>query len=104
VEENGTRALSATLANMGARDGVEIAQVYAHRPAVGRMTPVKELVAFRRVPVKAGETVNLMIPIEDDMLAAVRDDGSRVLEKGEYTLMIGGSSRDTDLTWVRFSV
>ena len=44
------------------------------------------------------------IPIPDDALCAVRDDGRRVLEKGEYTLMVGGSSRDEDLTWVRFSV
>ncbi len=102
VDEGDGRTLCATLTNTGAQDGVEVAQVYAHRPAVGRMTPVKELVAFRRVPVRAGETVSLAIPIPDDLLASVRDDGRRVLEKGEYTLMIGGSSRDTDLTWVRF--
>lgn len=103
-EDGGVRTLEATLTNTGLRDGAEIVQVYAHRPAAGRMTPVKELVAFRRVPVSAGETVRLSIPVPDEMLAAVRDDGSRVLERGEYTLMIGGSSRDADLTWVRFSV
>ncbi len=103
TQEDDVRTLVATLTNTGARDGVEIAQVYAHRPAVGRMTPVKELVAFRRVPLAAGESATLRIPIADDLLAAVRDDGSRVLEKGEYTLMLGGSSRDADLMWVRFT-
>ena len=105
MEENETsRELVATLSNVGDRDGVEIVQVYAHRPSVGRITPVKELVAFRRVPLRAGESAEVRIPIAEDSLCAVRDDGRRVLEKGEYTLMIGGSSRDEDLQWVRFEV
>ena len=99
-----SRELVTCVSNTGERDGVEIVQVYAHRPSAGRMTPVKELVAFRRVALAAGETAVVRIPIPDDALCAVRDDGRRVLEKGEYTLMVGGSSRDEDLTWVRFSV
>jgi beta-glucosidase len=103
-ESESGRVLVATLANTGVRDGTEIAQVYAHRPAVGRMTPDKELIAFRRVPLKAGEETELRFSITDDSLCAVREDGRRVLEKGEYTLMIGGSSRDLDLLWVRFRI
>ena len=105
LEKTGnTRELVATLTNTGERDGVEIVQVYAHRPAFMRMTPVKELIAHRRVPLRAGESAELRFPIPDDCLCAVRDDGRRVLEQGEYTLMIGGSSRDMDLLWVRFRV
>ncbi len=97
-------ALECSVTNAGARAGVETAQVYAHRPAAGRMTPVKELVAFCRVPLQAGETARLRIPIAQDRLRAVRDDGSRVLEKGVYTLMVGGSSRDGDLLRLHFDV
>jgi len=68
------------------------------------MTPVKELIAHRRVPLKAGEASELRFLITDDSLCAVRENGKRVLEKGEYTLMIGGSSREIDLQWVRFRV
>ncbi|NLI21617.1 MAG: glycosyl hydrolase [Clostridiales bacterium] len=103
-ETEGGRVLTATLRNVGERDGVEIVQVYAHRPSAGRMTPVKELVAYRRVPLRAGEETELTLPIPDDLLCAVRDDGTRALEKGEYTLMLGSSSRDADLQWVRFRV
>ena len=39
-----------------------------------------------------------------DRLAAVRGDGSRVLEKGDYTLMVGPSSREQDLQKVLFSL
>ena len=104
TEQDGRRELAFTLQNTGERDGVEIAQVYAHRPAAGRMTPDKELVAFRRVAVAAGQTEPVRIPIPDDCLCAVRDNGKRVLERGDYTLMVGGSSRDADLLWVRFSL
>ena len=105
VEETQTgRELVATLANIGDRDGVEIVQVYAHRPSVGRMTPVRELVAYRRVPLRAGEETELRFVIDDDALCAVRDDGRRVLERGDYTLMVGSSSRETDLQRVHFSV
>ena len=103
-EYDGQRELVATLANVGERDGVEIVQVYAHRPSAGRMTPVKQLIDYRRVPLAAGEEIELRFPIAEDSLCAMRDDGSRVLEKGTYTLMIGGSSRDADLQWVRFAV
>ena len=37
-------------------------------------------------------------------LAAVRADGSRVLETGTYTLMVGPSSRDEDLQTVIFAL
>lgn len=103
-ETDDGRELVATVTNIGERDGVEIVQVYAHRPAAGRMTPVKELIAHRRVPLKAGEEAEIRFTITDDSLCAVRESGKRLLEKGEYTLMIGGSSRDMDLQWVRFRV
>ncbi len=98
------RTLTVPVTNAGARDGIEIVQVYAHRPAVGRMTPVKELLTFARVALAAGETKYVCLPIPQDGLLSVRDDGSRVLEKGEYTLMVGPSSQDEDLESLFFTV
>lgn len=98
------RTLTVPVANTGARDGTEIVQVYAHRPAVGRMTPIKELLTFARVTLAAGETKNVCLSIPEDGLLSVRDDGSRVLEKGEYTLMVGPSSQDEDLQSLFFTI
>jgi len=103
-ETDAGRELVATLENIGERDGVEIVQVYAHRPSAGRMTPVRELIAYRRVPLAAGEETELRFAIDEDRLCAVRDDGRRVLERGDYTLMIGSSSREMDLQRVHFSL
>jgi beta-glucosidase len=102
-EKDGAYTLVVTVENTGKRGGTEIAQVYAHRPAGGRMTPVKELIDFRRVPLKAGEAREIRFTLSMDRLAAVRADGSRVLEKGTYTLMVGPSSRDEDLQKVMFA-
>jgi beta-glucosidase len=103
-EENDAYTLCTDVENKGLRDGTEIVQVYAHRPAGERMTPVKELIDFRRVPLKAGERRELRFDVTMDRLAAVRADGSRVLEKGTYTLMVGSSSREEDLQKVLFSL
>ncbi|MFH1512077.1 MAG: glycoside hydrolase family 3 N-terminal domain-containing protein [Bacillota bacterium] len=102
--ENGAYALYATVENTGGRDGTEIVQVYAHRPAGERITPVKELIDFARVPLSAGEAKEVRFALNMDRLAAARADGSRVLEKGTYTLMVGPSSRDEDLQKVLVSL
>jgi len=104
VQKNGAVTLYVTVENTGERDGTEIVQVYAHRPAGERMTPVKELVDFRRVPLKAGESKEIRFDLQMDRLAAVHGDGTRVLEKGEYTLMTGPSSREEDLQKVSFTL
>lgn len=90
--------------NTGEADGTEIVQLYANRPAGERMTPVKELIDFRRVPLRAGQTEVVCFTVDMEALEAVRGDGSRVLETGEYTLFIGSSSRDEDLQAVTFTL
>ena len=91
MERNGgTYTLTVAVENTGKRDGTEIVQLYAHRPAGERMTPVKELIDFARVPLKMGEAeAGTVSAIDMNRLAAVRGDGTRVLEPGTYTLMIG---------------
>ena len=97
-------ACSHHIKNTGQRDGAEIVQLYAHRPSAGRMTPVKELIDFARVPLKAQEAKEVSFSIHTEPLKTVRTDGSRVLETGEYTLMVGSSSRDEDLQKVGFTL
>jgi len=101
---DGKRTLTCALENAGPRAGTEIVQLYAHRPAGERMTPEKELIDFCRVPLQSGETKTVAFPIDMRRLHAVHADGSRVLEAGEYTLMVGASSRDEDLQTVQFSL
>ena len=87
-----TLRASCTLANTGSCDGAEVVQLYV-RDLVGSVTrPVKELKAFTKVSLKAGEsrTVELAVPVSE--LAFWGLDRQRKVEPGEFLLWIAGDS------------
>ncbi len=87
-----TLSITFTLSNTGAYDGTEVAQVYI-RDLVGSITrPVKELKAFERVSLKAGESRTLTIQIPVQELAFVGLDGVKKVEAGDFQLWVAGDS------------
>lgn len=97
-----TLRVSFTLANTGVYDGTEVAQVYI-RDLVGSVTrPVKELKAFERVSLKAGESRTLTVEIPVQELAFVGLDGEKKVEAGEFLLWVAGDSASGEA--VRFKV
>ena len=66
--------------------------------------PVKELKDFARVELKAGESKRVKFTITPDKLQFYNVDMERVVEPGEFKVMIGSSSRDKDLHTVSFVV
>ena len=78
-----------TVRNTGARAGDEVVQMYV-RDDVGSLTrPVRELKAFTRIHLAAGEatTVHLAIPSSD--LAFTGADMKRHVEPGVFTVFVG---------------
>ena len=89
---DGTLTVSFTLTNTGDRDGTEVVQVYV-RDLVGSVTrPVKELKAFERVALKAGESRSLTVQIPVAELAFYGLDGERKVESGDFQLWVAGDS------------
>ena len=89
---DGTLTVSFTLSNTGDCDGTEVVQVYV-RDLVGSVTrPVKELKAFERVSLKAGESRNLQVQIPVSELSFVGLDGVRKVEPGDFRLWVAGDS------------
>ena len=89
---DGMITVSFKLANTGAYDGTEVAQIYV-RDLVGSVTrPVKELKHFERVALKAGEqrTVQVQIPVSE--LAFCGLDGAWKVEPGDFQLWVSGDS------------
>ena len=87
-----TITVSFTLSNTGAYDGTEVVQVYV-RDLVGTITrPVKELKAFERVSLKAGERRSLKVQIPVQELAFVGLDGVKKVEPGDFQLWVAGDS------------
>ena len=88
--------VSLTLANTGDCDGTEVVQVYI-RDLVGSITrPVKELKAFQRVTLKAGESRNLTLTVPVSDLAFYGLDGVKKVESGDFQLWVAGDSASGD--------
>jgi beta-glucosidase len=56
--------------------------------------PVKELKAFSRVSLQPGEQKRLSFTLPADMLSFVGSDARRVLESGDFSLLVGKSSEN----------
>ena len=99
VSSDGSVTASVKVTNTGSRDADETVQLYIHDVYSSMTRPVKELKAFRKVRVKAGETVEVAFDITPDMLSWYYVDPFQtgapqpVLEPGEFEIMVGPDSR-----------
>ena len=86
--------VSFRLTNTGGCDGAEVAQLYlgSHDCAVVR--PVKELKAYARVALRAGETKQVTLHLEKDAFCYYDESMRYGLHDGEHTLLLGMSSED----------
>jgi beta-glucosidase len=96
--------LEVDVTNMGARTGVEIAQVYVRDVVTSVTWPDRLLVAFERVPLEPGEKSTLRFEIPFERLSLVDAYDRRVVEPGDFEVLVGGSSRPADLLLARFLV
>ena len=70
-------------------------QLYLRDDVASLARPVRELKAFRRVSLKAGEERTEAFAVTPSMLSFTGAKNVRVLEPGAFILWIGGDS-DTD--------
>ena len=99
-----TLTISAAVTNTGNAAGAEVVQVYVNDLVSSLTTPLKELKGFAKVELAPGESAEVHIDIPHDQLSFVGPDLTRVVEPGEFEVMVGNSSRDEDLVSLRFSV
>lgn len=84
--------LSAEVHNTGTVDGDEIVQVYIRDDYSTVTRPVKELVAYQRVSLKAGTSKTVTFKIPYNQLGFYNQNMEYVVEPGSFTIMVGGSS------------
>jgi len=86
--------VSVGVSNQGLREGSEVVQVYI-RDLVGSSTrPLKELKAFEKINLKAGETKTVNFTLTAKDLSYYKYDLSFGFEPGEFKVFVGGNSRD----------
>ena len=94
----------ADLTNTGQREGAEIVQMYI-RDVVSSVTrPVKELKGFQKVTLRPGESKTVTFEITPELLAFYDINMKYVVEPGDFTIMVGNSSRDEDLVKLALKV
>jgi beta-glucosidase len=95
--DSATKTVRFSVKNTGKRAGTEIAEVYASLPK-GADEPYKRLAGWKRVTLAPGESQSIAIAIDDRVLQTF-DEEKNVwnMTKGEYQVMVGGSSDDTPL-------
>jgi beta-glucosidase len=89
--------VSVDVTNTGDRDGVEVVQLYVNDVVSSVTTPVKELKGFARVPLKAGETKTVSMTLTAEHFSLINKEMKRVVEPGEFEIMVGSSSEDIRL-------
>ncbi|AOM77337.1 glycoside hydrolase family 3 C-terminal domain-containing protein [Pedobacter steynii] len=79
--------------NTGSQDGAEVTQLYVNDPVCTVSRPVKELKAFKKVFLEAGETKSVEMEIKVADLAFY-DEGKKDwnIEAGDFVLQLGNSS------------
>jgi beta-glucosidase len=86
--------VSVEVMNTGSKDGSEVVQLYI-RDLVGSITrPVKELKAFEKVMLKAGEKKTITFTLTTKDLSFYKGDLSFGYEPGRFHVFVGGNSRD----------
>lgn len=87
--------LSLVLSNTGRFDGAEVVQLYVSDPESELPRPQKELKAFQKVFLKAGESRELVFELPINNLAYYNDIKREwQLEPGTIKCLLGSSSRD----------
>lgn len=104
VDAEDTLRVEVEVTNTGQRRGRETVQVYVRDLVTSVTWADKELKAFTQVDLEAGEsrTVNIELPVS--RCSIVDSEERRVVEAGDFELLVGYSSKDADLQSVAFTV
>jgi len=104
VAADGVVRATVRLTNTGVRPAVETVQAYVSDLVTSVTWAVRELKAYRQVTVPPGESVLVEIAVPAAACSLVTADGRRVVEPGDFELLVGPSSRERDLLRAGFEV
>ncbi|MGB3799737.1 MAG: glycoside hydrolase family 3 N-terminal domain-containing protein [Lewinella sp.] len=96
MTRNDTARITVEVGNTGSVDGSTVVQLYV-QDLVGSVTrPVRELKAFERVELAAGESRTVTLELTEDDLSFYRRDMTYGSEAGEFMIYVGGDARTTN--------
>ncbi|MCI2958416.1 glycoside hydrolase family 3 C-terminal domain-containing protein [Agromyces atrinae] len=104
LSEDDTIVAEVDVTNTGSRPTRETVQVYVRDEVTSASWADRELKTYRQVDIDPGETVTvrLELPVAECTIVDARE--RRVVETGEFTLLVGPSSRIEELRAAAFTV
>jgi beta-glucosidase len=98
IKDTDTLTVSFKIKNTGDVDGAEIAQLYVADKESTIFRPVKELRAFKKVFIKAGEEAEVSLELDKRAFAFYNVNiNDWCVETGDFDILVGASSRDIKL-------
>ena len=94
ISKTGKLTVSISVSNAGKMDGEETVQLYIRDYAASVIRPVKELKAFKKLMIKAGETKEISFTLAEKDLSFFDANGNSILETGKFSVFVGGNSKD----------
>ncbi|MBB3062488.1 glycoside hydrolase family 3 N-terminal domain-containing protein [Microbulbifer rhizosphaerae] len=94
IKTDGSVQVSVAVENTGGYPGDEVVQLYIRDRVASVTRPVKELRGFRRVTLQPGEKRELRFTLGPEALSLWNSTMQRVVEPGEFEIMVGGNSAD----------
>ncbi|HME40360.1 MAG TPA: glycoside hydrolase family 3 N-terminal domain-containing protein [Steroidobacteraceae bacterium] len=98
IAPDGLVTVSVVVRNTGSRAGDETVQVYVHQQVASVTRPIKELKAFQRVALAAGESRTLSFVLGHEAFQMWNVAMQRTVEPGAFDIMVGGNSVDLKST------
>lgn len=92
IAPDGETTVSVTVTNTGNVTADEVVQLYIRDKVSSVTRPVMELKGFQRISLTPGETKTVSLPITTSALQFYNLDMKRVVEPGEFEIMVGNSS------------
>ena len=90
--------LSFNITNTGKFKGGEVAQIYVRDVKSKEVRPIKELKSFEKVFLAPNETKQVSISLNKDAFMYFNSKANKwVLEKGDFEIWVGSSSKDIRL-------
>ena len=96
-DANNHMTASVVIKNIGTVDGEEVVQLYGKDLYASIIRPRQELVGFKRVALKTGESKSVVFTFNLDHFAFEDVDFKWILEKGDFEFFIGSNSEDVRL-------
>lgn len=104
TNEKDVITVSVDVTNTGKLAGDEVVQLYIRDEISTATRPVKELKAYQRVFLNAGETKTVTLKLNAESFAFYDIKFNYGVEPGDFSIMTGNSSDDKDLKKVTFTV